>query len=79
MMKKTLATSNTCGPCFALKSRLSKMGLSVEIKSMNDPENIQWFRDHGIKSLPCLVVETEDAVELVLGSDDIVERIQKDE
>lgn len=79
MKKLTLATNNTCGPCFALKSRLGKMGLAVEIKSMNDPENIQWFRDHGIKSLPCLVVETDDTVELVLGSDDIVERIQKDE
>ena len=73
-----LATSATCGPCHTLKARLEKMGLTVENKSYNDPENIEWFKEHGIRNVPCLIVETDTTVEIVQGIENIIERIKKD-
>lgn len=72
-----LATSNSCGPCSMLKSRLAKMGLTVEIKSYNDPQNIEWFKKHGIRNVPRLVVEDGDTVEIIEGMDDIIARVKK--
>jgi glutaredoxin len=78
-MKKTLATSATCGPCHLLKARLEKLELTVEIKNYNDPQNIEWFKKHGIRNVPCLVVETDTTVELILGVEDIIEKIKQSE
>jgi hypothetical protein len=61
-----------------LKARLEKLGLTVEIKNYNDPQNIEWFKKHGIRNVPCLVVEDGDTSELIQGMDDIIERIRKD-
>lgn len=76
-MKKTLATSKTCGPCFALKNNLEKLGLEVDTKDYIDPDNIEWFKKHGIRSVPRLVVEDGDNVEIIQGMDDIIEAIKK--
>lgn len=73
----TLATSNSCGPCSMLKSRLDKMGLTVENKSYDDIQNIEWFKKHGIRNVPRLVVEDGDTVEIIEGMDDIIARIKK--
>jgi len=79
-MKKILATSASCGPCHMLKAKIEKMGLTVDIKSYNDPENISWFREHGIRSVPCLVIEKDDhPPEYVQGIDDIIKKIQEDD
>jgi hypothetical protein len=74
-----LATSATCGPCHLLKARLEKLELTVEIKNYNDPQNIEWFKKHGIRNVPCLVVETDTTVELILGVEDIIEKIKQSE
>jgi len=78
-MNKILATSATCGPCHLLKARLEKLELTVEIKNYNDPQNIEWFKKHGIRNVPCLVVETDTTVELILGVEDIIEKIKQSE
>jgi hypothetical protein len=51
----------------------------VEIKNYNDPQNIEWFKKHGIRNVPCLVVETDTTVELILGVEDIIEKIKQSE
>ena len=78
-MNKILATSNTCGPCHLLKARLEKLELTVEIKNYNDPQNIEWFKKHGIRNVPCLVVEDGDTFEIIQGIDDIIEKIKQSE
>lgn len=75
-MKKILATSITCGPCHMLKNKLEKLGLEVEIKDYTDPDNIEWFKKHQIKSVPRLVIEDGDSVEIIQGTDDIIERLK---
>jgi hypothetical protein len=74
-----LATSKTCGPCHALKARLEKSEISVNIKSMNDAENIPWFREKNIKSVPVLIVEDDQGVELdrISGSEDIFNHLKQ--
>lgn len=76
-MKKILATSATCGPCYTLKSRIEKEKLEVEIKDYNNPENIEWFKKHGIRAVPRLVIEDGDNVEIIQGMDDIMEALKR--
>jgi len=78
-INKILATSATCGPCHALKARLEKSEISVNIKSMNDPENIPWFREKNIKSVPVLIVEDDQGIELdrVFGAEDIFNNLKQ--
>jgi glutaredoxin len=77
-MNKILATSKTCGPCHMLKSRLEKSSISVNIKSMNDPENIAWFREKGIRSVPILIIEDDNGNELerISSVEDIFENLK---
>jgi glutaredoxin len=76
-MKKTLATSQICGPCHVLKNTLQKLNIEVETKDFINPENMSWFIKHGIKSVPRLVIEDGDNVEIIQGIDDIVERLKE--
>lgn len=78
---KTLATSKTCGPCHALKARLEKSEISVNIKSLNAAENIPWFREKNIKSVPTLIIEDDQEVELdrISGAEDIFDYLKNNE
>lgn len=76
-MKKILATSAQCGPCFTLKSRIEKEKLEVEIKDYTNPENIEFFKKHGIRSVPRLVVEDGDNVEIIQGIEEIIEALKR--
>jgi hypothetical protein len=38
---------------------------------------MSWFIKHGIKSVPRLVIEDGDNVEIIQGIDDIVERLKE--
>ena len=78
-MKKqyTLATSSQCGPCYTLKARIEKDKLEVEIKDYTNPENIEWFKKHGIRAVPRLVIEDGDNVEIIQGMDDIIEALKR--
>jgi glutaredoxin len=75
--KFTLATSATCGPCYTLKTRIEKENLEVEIKDYNNPENIEWFKKHGIRAVPRLVIEDGDNVEIIQGMEEIIEALKK--
>ena len=75
--KMTLAVSNTCGPCYTIKSRIEKEKLEVEIKDYTNPENIEWFRKHDIRSVPRLVIEDGDNVEIIQGMEEIIEALKR--
>jgi predicted DsbA family dithiol-disulfide isomerase len=76
-----LATNATCGPCYVLKARLEKSEISVNIKSLNDAKNVPWFRERNIKSVPVLIIEDDQGVELdrVSGSEDIFNYLKNNE
>jgi len=77
MITKTLLTSKLCGPCMVLKSKLSKLEYLVyDIKDFTIKEDQPFFIKHNIKSVPRLVIEDGDNVEIIQGSDDIIKAIQ---
>lgn len=76
-MTKILATSKTCGPCFALKNKIEKLGLNVEIREFS-PDHLEWFNKHGIRAVPRLVVEDGDNVKIIQGAEDIIQELQND-
>jgi len=76
-MKLTLLTNSTCGPCFMLKNKIEAKKMKVETKCFSDPDNIEFFRKHEIKSVPRLVVEDGDKVEIIQGMDDIIAKISQ--
>ncbi len=79
MKKITLCTSATCGPCYTIKAKIKIDNLNVEIKDFTDPLNIDFFRQHNIKSVPRLVVEDGDNVEIIQGMDDIIKAIKQNQ
>lgn len=75
-MKKILATSITCGPCHALKNKIQKLELEVEIKEYS-PDTMEWFIKHKIRAVPRLVIEDGEKVDIIQGSDEIIEALKK--
>ena len=49
----------------------------MEIKDYNNPENIEWFKKHGIRAVPRLVIEDGDNVEIIQGMEEIIEALKK--
>lgn len=78
MIKKILFTSKTCGPCMVVKNKLRDLKLEVDVKDFSDPETHEVFRKYNIKSVPRLVVEDENGVNVIQGCDDIIAAIKKD-
>jgi len=74
-MSITLLTSKTCGPCTVVKNKLKALNIEVDIKDFSIPEDQEIFRKHSIKSVPRLLIEDGDNVEIIQGIDDIVQRI----
>jgi hypothetical protein len=72
-----LASASWCGPCSALKSRIAKEGLSIEIEDMDD--NPDFFKNFNIKSVPQLVVFNQDSFELISGSEEILKYIRENQ
>lgn len=72
-----LASASWCGPCSALKSRIAKEGLSIEIEDMDD--NPDFFKNFNIKSVPQLVVFDQDSFELISGSEEILKYIRENQ
>ena len=77
MKKYTVLTSKICGPCFLLKNLLEKESIEVTTLDMMEPENLDFFRKHGIKSVPRLVIEDGDDVEIVAGIEDIINKLKE--
>ena len=79
MKKKTLLTSKFCGPCCVLKSKLALLKLTVDTKDYANLEDRAFFHDYNIKSVPRLVVVSEDGtVEVIQGMEDITKAIQEE-
>jgi hypothetical protein len=79
-MKLILASAGWCGPCKIIKSRLVAENLidKVEIKDADVDSHVAFFKANNIKSVPRLVVmDGENVVELIQGTEDIIERIKK--
>ena len=75
--KLILASAKFCGPCSMLKSKIAKENLEVEIKQMED--EIDFFKRHNIRSVPCLLVfNGNELVDKINGSDDILEKIKSE-
>jgi hypothetical protein len=75
--KLILASASFCGPCQLLKSKIAADNLTVEIKNMED--EIEFFREHDIKTVPrLLVLKGDELIDTVSGLDQILQRI-KDE
>lgn len=72
-----LASASWCGPCSALKSRIAKEGLNVEIEDMDN--NPEFFKNFNIKSVPQLVVFKGDSFELISGSEEILKHIRENQ
>ena len=72
----TLATSRICGPCTMLKNKLASLKLEVDVKDFNIDEDKEFFTKHNIRSVPRLIVESDDGVEIIQGMDDIIETIK---
>lgn len=60
-----------------VKNKLKALKLEVDILEYNK-ENEAFFNKHGVKSVPRLVVEDENGVTIIQGSDDIIAEIQKE-
>jgi len=56
----TLATSSWCEPCKQLKKQLKETGVTVDIVDMT--ENTDYFLKHKIRSVPTLILETEEKI-----------------
>lgn len=69
-----LASASWCGPCSAVKAQIAQQGLSVEIVDVDDSPT--FTKDHGIKSLPCLVLYNNGGHELVYGTENIIKALQ---
>lgn len=76
-MSITLLTSKTCGPCTVVKNKLKALNLEVDTKDFTIAEDQEIFRKHNIKSVPRLLVEDGDNIEIIQGIDDIVDAIKK--
>ena len=78
MSIKTLATSKTCGPCMVLKNKITALNLEVVVKDFTIEEDKEFFTKHSIRSVPRLVIEDGDDVEIIQGMDEIIEAIKKE-
>lgn len=77
MRKIILVTSQTCGPCFVLRKRIKDEKIKVEEKEYS--ENNDFFTKYEIRSVPrLLIMEDDEVVESVQGSDDIINRIKEE-
>lgn len=77
-MTKTLLTSSQCGPCTVLKNKLNTLKLEVVTKDYSIEEHKKFFTKHNIRSVPRLVIEDGDNVEIIQGIEEIIERIKSD-
>jgi hypothetical protein len=71
-----LATANFCGPCQVLKKRIEKENLShlIEVQTLED--NIDFFKEYSIKSVPKLISICDGIVDVISGSEDIIQKIK---
>jgi glutaredoxin len=78
MIKKTLLTNKTCGPCMVIKNKLRDLKIEVETKDFSVKEDQEIFYKHNVKSVPRLLVEDdENGVSIIQGYDDIIAALKE--
>jgi len=78
MNKLILASASWCAPCQAIKTRLQSENLTDRVEIRDADIDGAFFKDHGIKSVPrLLVMNGETVVETIQGSEDIIKRIKQ--
>jgi thiol-disulfide isomerase/thioredoxin len=76
--KLILASAEFCGPCKMLKTRINAESLNIEIKQMED--NIEFFKQYNIKTVPRLLVfKGDELIDTVQGIEDIMSRIKQEQ
>lgn len=75
-MIKKLVTATWCAPCKMLKSKLADAGITVETIDAND--NPEYIAKHSIRSVPTLVIEGSDGVEIVAKYEEILDILLDD-
>ena len=77
-MKLVLTTAEWCGPCKGVKEQISKNNYDVEIKDFDNDK--EFFKDHGIKTVPTLLVfDGDNLVSKVNGTDAILNVIKENQ
>jgi len=74
MNKLKLITAGFCAPCKVLKAELEAQNLEVETVIAED--NQELVKSYGVRSVPTLVVDNGAEIELVSGSDQIINVIK---
>lgn len=69
-METILATSATCGPCQLVKQFIKERNINVTIKDFADDPD--FFREHGIRSVPVLLIKHDNGVIRYNGAPDIM-------
>lgn len=76
-MKLILATASWCGPCKVIQSRLQTENLLEKVEVRDPDSDHAFFKDNNIKSVPrLLVMDGDTVVEMIQGSEDIIQRIR---
>lgn len=77
-MKLVLTTAEWCGPCKAIKEQITKNNYNVDIKDFDQDKD--FFKEHGIKSVPTLLVFDDDNLaSKVNGTDAILDVIKENQ
>jgi thioredoxin 1 len=73
MKQLKLLTASWCGPCHALKNRLEKQNISVDLVDIDQEKEL--VQKYSVRSVPTLLVIDGESCEKVNGSEEIVAKI----
>jgi glutaredoxin len=72
-MTKKLITARWCTPCKMLKGKLADANYTIEL--IDAEEEAEYVNKLGIRSVPTLVIEDGDQVELITYYEKILENL----
>lgn len=71
-MKPTIITAAWCGPCRVLKTTLTTLNLIDKVEFKDANEDASFTKSHGVRSVPTLLVLSENEVLKYTGLEDII-------
>ena len=78
MKQLKLVSASWCGPCQMLKKQIEEQNLKVDI--VDADSNLEFVKEHSIKSVPTLVVlEDNQLLLIVKGADQILSVIKENQ
>jgi len=72
-MTNKLITASFCAPCKVLKAEIEKRNINVEI--LDAENNQELVAEHGIRSVPTLILDNGEGYEIITGNDQILEAL----